>query len=62
MKLNDPFFLQNYQYLVSECLNHINIVLLLKELLHTFYTRSRCGRDCIVVGFTTTYAVGAYHN
>ena len=24
--------------------------------------RNRCGRDRMVVGFTTTYAISAYHN
>jgi len=25
-------------------------------------TRGRCGRDRMVVGFTTTYAISAYHH
>jgi hypothetical protein len=26
------------------------------------YTQGSCGRDRIVVGFTTTYAISAYHH
>ena len=26
------------------------------------YSRGRCGRDRMVVGFTTTYAISAYHH
>ena len=26
------------------------------------YIRGRRGRDCMVVGFTTTYAISAYHH
>jgi hypothetical protein len=31
-----------------------------KELLHT--GGGRCGRDRMVVGFTTTYAINVYHH
>ena len=31
-----------------------------KELLHT--GGDRCGRDRMAVGFTTTYAINAYHH
>jgi hypothetical protein len=27
-----------------------------------FFVRGRSGRDDMVVGFTTTYAIGAYHH
>ena len=31
---------------------------------HVAYScvRSCCGRDCMTVGFTTTYAISAYHH
>jgi len=29
---------------------------------HPALCRGRCGRDRIVVGFTTTYAISAYHH
>ena len=46
------------------------IILLVKELNQAISqtTTSHClfgghrGRECIVIGFTTTYAVSAYHN
>jgi hypothetical protein len=28
----------------------------------TMFTRRRLGRDCIIVGLTTTYAISAYHH
>ena len=30
--------------------------------LHSFFAGGRCGRDRMVVGFTTTYATSAYHH
>jgi hypothetical protein len=29
---------------------------------NTNYTRGRRGRDCMIVGFTTTYTISAYHH
>jgi hypothetical protein len=31
-------------------------------LHHPETCRDRCGRDCMVVGFITTYAISAYHH
>ena len=31
-------------------------------LMMYFVVRDRCGRDCMVVGFTTIYAISAYHH
>jgi hypothetical protein len=32
------------------------------KIFITMYHRGRRGRDCLVVGFTTTYAISAYHH
>jgi len=32
------------------------------SVLTISYTRDSCGRDRMVVGFTTTYAISAYHH
>jgi hypothetical protein len=39
-------------------------VLLIKRIRehHQQYTRGRRGRDCMVVGFITIYAISAYHH
>jgi hypothetical protein len=29
---------------------------------HVYEERGHRGRDCMVVGFTTTYAISAYHH
>jgi hypothetical protein len=29
---------------------------------NVFYMRARRGHDCMVVGFTTTYAIDVYHH
>ena len=47
-----------------------NLILKLKDLeiifdylSHVFYAYTvRCGRDRMVVGFTTTFAINAYHH
>jgi hypothetical protein len=47
---------------------HINIYLVSRNvdaprLLYYFVLeRGRRGRDCMVVGFTTTYVISAYHH
>jgi hypothetical protein len=35
-----------------------------KPTIHSYFTleRGRRGRDCMVVGFTTTYAINVYHH
>jgi hypothetical protein len=33
----------------------------LMYIANTFYLRGRRGRDSMVIGFTTTYAISAYH-
>jgi len=49
-------------------LSHYNMVLVIvtKQFLSVYHDYpaywGRCGRDRMVVGFTTTYAVSAYHH
>ena len=33
-----------------------------ETLTHIYYFRGLRGRDVMVVGFTTTYAISAYHH
>ena len=72
------FFMENIQLkniFITECTYNVhyillNSVLVLSEQVNCIdrihfllYTvRGRRGRDCMVVGFTTTYAISAYHH
>jgi hypothetical protein len=53
---------------LEQKLVHINIYLVSRNvdaprLLYYFVLeRGRRGRDCMVVGFTTTYVISAYHH
>jgi hypothetical protein len=31
-------------------------------MISDFFVRGRCGRDRMIVGFTTAYAISAYHH
>jgi hypothetical protein len=46
------------------CSNHINMIHFYTIVLTSFtrWLRGHCGRDCMVVGCTTTYAISAYHH
>ena len=45
----------------AECL--INNLFYINDVHSLFMQiRDRCGHDCNVVGFTTTYAISAYHH
>jgi len=61
--------------LFNKCIKHlykefeeknVNSWVVLKTLLYVlsfiFKIKGRRGRDCMVVGFTTTYAISAYHH
>ena len=40
----------------------MSIVYSKQKYCHALNTRGRCGHDCMVVGFNTTYAISAYHH
>jgi len=54
--------------LTMYCFSHINVKLTFRnqavEKVHPITTRGggHCGRDRMVVGFTTTCAISAYHH
>jgi len=49
------------QYFMIELYHHSQFLIFI-YLQPTYYNRGYCGHDRMVVGFTTTYAIGAYHH
>ena len=46
--------------LILTSINQIPVVIY--TYIYTMYITGRHGRDSMVVGFTTTYAISAYHH
>jgi hypothetical protein len=47
---------------VGTSIQSITVLSTLLTILFIFMNRDRRGRDRMVVGFTTTYAISAYHH
>ena len=45
----------------DKLLQKVTIYNILFQFISLFDWRDHCGHDCMVVGFTTTWAISAYH-